>query len=136
MHLCCQSECLLVELVAFQQPGHEFLAGVVAIDIHRKGGQRHQIDAVALLKRCQVGVAQRQSQHIADAGIVTRCCSHPQHVVIAPLYVPGVVLPQGVHDDMCAGSSVVDVAKDVQLVDGQALYDVAEGHDEVVGTSC
>ena len=46
------------------------------------------------------------------------------------------VLAQGVHDLMGTWASVVDVAQDVQLVDGQTLDDVADGHDEVVGTTC
>ena len=46
------------------------------------------------------------------------------------------VLAQGVHDDVGSRSSVIDVAQDMQLVDGQTLDDVADGHDEVVGASC
>ena len=38
-----------------------------------------------------------------------------------------------VHDDVCPGSAVEDVSEDVQLVDGEALNDVAESDDEVVG---
>ena len=45
------------------------------------------------------------------------------------------VLAQRVHDDVRTGAAVVDVAQDVQLVDGQALDDVRDGHDEIVGTS-
>ena len=33
---------------------------------------------------------------------------------------------------MGARATVIDVAQDMQLVDGQALDDVADGHDEVV----
>ena len=46
------------------------------------------------------------------------------------------VLAQGVENDMCASSTVVDIAKDVQLVDSQSLDDVANGDNEVVGTAC
>ena len=55
--------------------------------------------------------------------------------MVAPLDVPAVVFFHEVHDDVCAGSSVVDVAKDVQLVDHQPLDDVGQGDDEVVGPS-
>ena len=56
--------------------------------------------------------------------------------MIAPLYVPRVILAQGIHDDMCTWAAIVDVAKYVQLVDGQTLDDVADGADKVVGTTC
>ena len=46
------------------------------------------------------------------------------------------VLAQGVENDMCTSSAVVDIAKDVQLVDSQSLDDVANGDNEVVGTAC
>ena len=131
-----QAHRLLVYLLTFQQLGHELLARVVAVGLHSERGQRHEIDAVALLERGEVGVAQRQSQHVADAGLVARTGSHPEDVVVAPLYVPRVVLAQRVHDDVGARSAVEDVAQDVELVDGQPLYDVAECYDEVVGASC
>ena len=46
------------------------------------------------------------------------------------------ILLQGVENDVCALSSVVDVAEDMQLVDGQSLDDVTDGYDEVVSASC
>ena len=55
--------------------------------------------------------------------------------MVAPLYVPGVVLEERVHDDMGPRSAVVDVAQDMELVDGQPVDDVADGNDEVVGPS-
>ena len=36
---------------------------------------------------------------------------------------------------MCPRSSVVDVTKDMELVDGQALDDITDGTDKVVGTT-
>ena len=45
-------------------------------------------------------------------------------------------MAQGVHDDMRTGAAVVDVAKNVQLVDGQTLDDVTDGADEIIGTTC
>ena len=37
---------------------------------------------------------------------------------------------------MGPGASVIDVAKDMQLVDGEALDHVADGFDKGIGTSC
>ena len=45
------------------------------------------------------------------------------------------VVLQGVHHDVGTWSAVVDIAQNVQLVDGQPLYDFADGRNEVVGTS-
>ena len=133
MHLRRQLQRLLVHLRVLQQNGLERLAGVVAVLLQRKRRQRQQVDAVAVLQRCEVGVAQTQAQHVADAGVVARGSTHPQHVVIAPLDVPRLVAAHHVHDDVRPRSAVVDVAQDVQLVDGQPLYDVTQGADEVVG---
>ena len=136
VHLRREQQRLLVHAALFLQLlGDELLAGVVAVDLECEGGQRHEVDAVALLEGGQVGVAQAQAQHVADAGVVAGRGTHPEHVVVAPLYVPRVVLPQRVEYDVCAGAAVVDVAEYVQLVDGQTLYDVADGHYEVVGTA-
>ena len=56
--------------------------------------------------------------------------------MIAPLDVPGVILAQRVHNLVGSRAAVVDVAEDVELVDGQPLYHVADGADEVVGSAC
>ena len=125
---------LIVHRVARKQLGHELKTRVVAIYIEREGGQRNKVYAV-LLDGAEVGIAQAKAQHIADAGIVAGRGSHPQNIVVAPLYVPRVVLAQGVHDDMRTRAAVVDVAKNMQLVDGQALDDVTDGADEIIGTT-
>ena len=120
--------------IGLQQTWHKLLAGVVAVDFKRKGGQRYEVDAVLLDGR-QVGVSQTEAQYVADAGIVACRCSHPENVVVAPLDIPGVILSQGVHNLVGSRASVVDIAQNVELVDGQSLYDVADGTDEIVGAS-
>ena len=45
------------------------------------------------------------------------------------------ILPQGVHDLVCTGTSIVDVTEDMQLVDGQTLDHITDSADEVVGPS-
>ena len=42
------------------------------------------------------------------------------------------VAAKRVHDEVRAGAAVENVAQDVKAVDGQALDEAAEGHDEVV----
>ena len=46
------------------------------------------------------------------------------------------VLPERVHNLVGTGASIVDVAEDMQLVDGQPLDHVADRADEVVCPSC
>jgi len=124
----------LVHLIARQQLGHELLAGIILISLEGEGGQRHEVDAV-LLDGGEVGITQRETQHIADTGIIASRSAHPQDVVIAPLDIPRVILAQGVHDDVGTRTAIVDVAKDMQLVDGQTLDDVTDGADEIIGTT-
>ena len=53
--------------------------------------------------------------------------------MVAPLDVDVVVLRQRVHDEVRALAPVVDIAQDVQAVDGEPLDEVAQGGDELVG---
>ena len=55
--------------------------------------------------------------------------------MVAPLDVDVVEVAERVHDEVCARTAVVDIAEDVQAVDGQALDEIAEGDDEVVGAA-
>ena len=55
---------------------------------------------------------------------------HPQDVVIAPLDVDLMVVHQVVEDDVRAGTAVVDVADDMQSLDGEALNQFGEVGDE------
>ena len=126
---------LLVHRVAWQQLGLELQTGVVAIHVECKGGQGYQVNTV-LLDGSQVGITQAQAQHVADTGIVTSRSTHPQHIVIAPLDIPRVVLAQGVHDDVGTRTTIVDVAKNMQLVDGQALDHITDGADKIISTTC
>ena len=77
VHLSRQAHVLFFHRVAFQEFWLELLTGVVAIHLHSKGGQRNKIDAVSLFDSCQVGIAQTQAQHVADAGIVASTGTHP-----------------------------------------------------------
>ena len=134
MHLRCQPGGFLVYVGgSTARGGLELLAGVIGISLHGEGGQWHEVDAIAVLQGGEVGVAQTHPDYVADACVVACGRAHPQDVVVAPLDVPTVVVTQRVHDDVRTGASVVDVAQDVQLVDGQPLYHLGYGHDEVVG---
>ena len=58
VHLSCQAHILFFHRVAFQEFGLEFLARVIAIDLHSEGGQRHQINAISLFNSRQIGISQ------------------------------------------------------------------------------
>ena len=92
VHLCRQLSCFLVHVVAAQQLGLELGAWVVGVCLHGECCERHEVYAVAFLKCGKVGIAKREAKHVADAGIVARTGSHPKDVVVAPLYVPTVVV--------------------------------------------
>ena len=55
--------------------------------------------------------------------------------MIAPLNVPTVIAGHCVHDDMCPRSTVINVAKNMQLIDGQTLNDIADGNNEIIGST-
>ena len=113
----------------------EDFARVIGIGLHGKGGQGHHVDAISFLQCLRIGIAQAEAQNAGDATEVASRCSHPQHVVVAPLDVDVVEVAERVHDEVCARTAVVNVAEDVQAVNGQALDEIAEGDDEVVGAA-
>ncbi len=136
VHLCDEAPGFLVmPRVVFVQLRPEIMAGVVGVCFHGERGKRHQIDAVTVFQCGEVAVTERQAQHVGNATVVAGCRPHPKRVVVAPLYVEVVVIAQCVHDDVRSGAAVEDVAEDVQLVDAQALYQVADGADEFISPS-
>lgn len=52
--------------------------------------------------------------------------------MVAPLDVKVVIVAERIHDEMGTGTTVVDVADEMQRVDDQALDEVAQGDDELV----
>ena len=111
--------------------GLEAGAGVVAVGGHGKGGKGQQVDAVSVLQSGHVAIAERQAEHRGYAAVVACSSSHPQAVVIAPLHIKVLPVKQIVHDDVCPGAAVVDVAQDVELVDAERMDDLANGHNEI-----
>ncbi len=45
-------------------------------------------------------------------------------------------MTQGVHNNMCTRSTVIDVTKNMQLVNSQTLNHITDGNDKVVCTAC
>ena len=46
------------------------------------------------------------------------------------------VIAKRIHDDVRTGTAVEDISQNVQGIDSQPLDKVAQGNDEVIGTSC
>ena len=132
MHLGDETQGFVAQVLSFIRFGQERPAFVACIRLHGKGGEGHHVDAIALFERLRVGVTQRKAQQARHADWAARCRAHPEHVVVAPFDVQVMVVAERVHDEVGAGSPVVYVAEDVELVDGQALDQVAQGDDEVV----
>ena len=131
-HRCQPALFLVYDGVAVEDDWLESYAGVVAVVLHGECGEGDKVDAISLLKGREVGIAQADAYDMAYACVITGSGSHPQYVVVAPLYIPRVVFLQRVHNDVCAGPAVVYIAEDVQLVYGEALYDIADGDDEII----
>ena len=81
-----------------QHVGGEALAGVVPIDFGGKHGQGAQVDAVAVLQLVKVVVADRPAKDAGHAGLVACEGPQPGDVVVAPLDVHVVELPQPLQD--------------------------------------
>ena len=135
MHLGIKVALLVGKFILECRFRHEFSARVVLVSLHSKCGERYEVDSIAVFECCHIAVTQCYADNITDTGIIACGCSHPEYVVVAPLYVPTVVIAECVHDDMGARSTVVDIAKDMQLVDNKPLDDVADSYDKVVGTA-
>ena len=57
VHHGAEPRCLLVDIGrSAAHFRHEFPARVVGVGLHGEGGERHEVDAVALLESCHVGI--------------------------------------------------------------------------------
>ena len=114
VHLCQQAAALLVGAACgvfnlWQIGG----AGVGIVGFHGKRGQWQQVDGVAFLQRLGIGIAQGEAKHAGYAERIASRSTHPQNVVVAPLYVPVVVGREGVHNEVRTRTAVEDVAQNV-----------------------
>ena len=132
VHAGCQLRRHGVIFILIQQMGLEAAAGIRAVGLLGKHGQGAQVDAVAVLKKIEVIVAQGDAHHIADAGLVAAEGSDPAYVMIAPFHIHVLVFPQLLHHQVRMGTPVEDVSDDMEGIDGKAVDQVAEGRDEAL----
>ena len=115
--------------------------------IHPDGerSQRQKVDAVPVLQNVQVAVPGADPDGIGNTAPLSRGRAHPEHVMVSPLDIQGMVVHQLVHDDMRSGPPVVDVPHDMEVIHHQPLdqggngrnkafrpADPDDGHDDLV----
>ena len=92
------------------------LAVYVLIGIKRKGRKRYQINSVPLFQRIQAPVTGRDPKDRCDTGGTACCRSHPDDIVISPLDIDGMIVSEGIHNDMRSRPPVKDIAYDMQMI--------------------
>lgn len=115
--------------------GHKDVAGIIGVSLEGEGGEGHEVDAVAFLEDDGVAVAKGKTEDSGYAAAVAGGSTHPEDIVVAPLDVEVVELAEAVHNEVGAGATIEDVAENVKSLDGEALDDVAEGCNKMVGTT-
>ena len=135
MHLSNQTQSLLIIMsigkVHFR---HEDCARIIGIRIHCKSSQWKQIDSVSVFKCTQITIAHGHTYHVSDTTIITGSCSHPKNIMISPLNIEVVVITQCIHNDMCTGTTVVNITYDMKRINSQALNQITHSDNEIVGT--
>ena len=121
----------VVAVVFLAGPDGEGSAVRILVLLHGEGHEGHQVDAVTLLQSGEVGVAYGQTYDGGYGDGMPGGCRHPYDVVIAPFDVDGVVLHQGIHDDMGSGSSVIYIPDYVEMVYHEPLYEIGESGYEL-----
>ena len=105
-------------------------AGVIPVHVQGKCGQGQQVDPIPLLQDIQVAVSCADTDHIGNTPLLARSGAHPEHIMVSPLDIQGVVGHQFIHDDMRARPPVIDIPQDVEMVHNQPLDQFAERHNE------
>ena len=88
--------------------------GIIRISIHRKSGKRQKIDAIPIFQCPQIAVTHRETDHVGHTSFITRCCTHPEDIVISPLDIEIVIITQSIHYDMGTRTTIVDITHDME----------------------
>ena len=95
--------------------------GIRLIDTHGKRRQRQEIDAVPVLQNIQIPIARADPDGVGNTAPLPRRGAHPQHIMVPPLDIQGMVVHQLVHDDMRPRSPVIDISHNMKVIHDQAL---------------
>ena len=110
-------------------------ARIIAVRLESKGGKRKHIDAVAVLQHIEIAVVEADADRAGHARRLAGRSAHPEHIVVAPLDIEGMVIHQAVHDFIRLRTAVKDVADDVEMINNEPLNQLCHGNDEVLGAS-
>ena len=97
--------------------------------------ERPQADAIAGFQQIHVVILQTSAHDGGHAYGVAGGRAHPENIMVAPFDVHGVVIHQKVHNPVRVGSTVVNIAYDVQPVHRQAFNQAAQRHDKLVSAA-
>ena len=112
---------------------HKTGAGIISIDVQGKGGQRKQVDAISVFQDIQVSVPCTDADRICNASPLPHRGSHPEHIMVPPLNVQGMIGHKLIHDDMGSRPPVIYISQYVQMVYNEALDQFTQGHDKFPG---
>ena len=137
VHLRNETHILLGKIGAFRIYSRLiYFTWIIGILLHGECCQRYHVDCIAIFKSLCIGIAQRQTEYTGNTACVTGCSTHPQDIVVTPCYIHMVIVAQGIHYAMCTGATVKDIAKNMQTVYYQTLYEITECCDEMPCTAC
>ena len=106
--------------------GLEMSGRIVGVDGPDQMLQRRERDAVAFVELTEAPVTERDSQDVADQGLMPQSGAEPGHIVVAPDERDVRLVSQIIDDAIAARAAIPAVAADDQLVDRQ-VADQATG---------
>jgi len=109
---------------------HAVIGRIGAVGEEVELAKRHPVGALEDLEAVVVDVV---ADHGREACRGARGGAHPHDVVVAPLQVEGVVAHEPIKDEVGVRPAIEDVADEVHAVHREALDELGERADEVVG---
>ena len=110
------------------------LTGIISINIHGKGRQRKQVDAVSVFQCSQIGITHGHTNHVCHTGIISRRRPHPKEIMITPLDIEVVIIAKRIHNNMCPRTTVINITNNMQGINGKTLDQITHSYDKVIGT--
>ena len=108
---------------------------VIGINLLCHGCQRSQVNSVSHLHHVKVVVFDVYSQHIGNACPASRCRTHPENVVIAPLEINIVIVHEIIHNLVGSSTSVPNVSYYMESVNSQTADNICHLNDEILSFS-
>ena len=86
-------------------------ARIASIGIQGKGCQRQQINAVTVLQDIQIAVSGTDADYICNTSLLTGSRTHPQHIMVPPLDIQGMIGHQLVHNHVGPRPPVIYISQ-------------------------